>query len=266
MHGFSCGEILMAKRVFSKPLGVSTVLSSEESGEKTREYDPALSGRTSKSDIYIELRRRICLLDYQPGTRLNERELASEFNVSRTPIRTVLQRLEYDGLIVSQHGNGTEVTSIDLSSMRDIYITRIRLMDAMVDSSYLSVTDEIIAEVRDLEEYGSSLPDTRDKRQFAEIIIRLHRILHGLTTNTPLSNFNDILFFQSSRFWFLLLERMDFKQQVNDLLEELGMVRRGLELRDVRLVATVHRAHLAIVLARLDALEASGVELPVDRQ
>ncbi len=229
------------------------------------EIHPPAAVRASKSDIYVELRRRICLLDYQPGTRLNERELAAEFNVSRTPIRTVLQRLEYDGLIVSQHGNGTEVTSIDLSSMRDIYTIRIRLMDALVDSSYLPITDEIISEVRELEAYGSSLLHTRDKRQFAEIIIRLHRILHGLTTNTPLRNFNDILFFQSARFWFLLLERMDFGQQVNDLLEELGMIRRSLELRDVRLVATVHRSHLAIVLARLDALEASGVELPRER-
>ncbi|ANT54857.1 hypothetical protein A6B35_33430 (plasmid) [Mesorhizobium amorphae CCNWGS0123] len=212
----------------------------------------------TKHEIYLELRRRICLLDYPPGSRLNERDLASEFGVSRTPLRTVLQRLEYDGLIVSQHGNGTEVTSIDLSSMRDIYIVRMRLMDAMAESSPLPVTDEILGEVQELEGACRELLDSTDKRQFAEINIRMHGILHSLSSNGPLKNFNDMLFFQSARFWFLLLEKMDFRQQVEDLLDELRMIRRSLELRDVRLVATVHKSHLAVVLARLDAMEAAG--------
>jgi DNA-binding GntR family transcriptional regulator len=216
------------------------------------------AGRLSKQAIYLELRRRICLLDYQPGSRLNERELASEFGVSRTPLRTALQRLEYDGLIVSQHGNGTEVTSIDLGSMRDIYIVRMRLMDAMAESSPLPVTDDILNDIRDLEEACRELLSNRDKRKFAQVIIRLHQILHGLTNNGPLRDFNDILFYQSARFWFLLLEKMDFRQQVEDLLDEFRMLLRCFELRDVRLVATMHKAHLAIVLSRLDAMEAES--------
>lgn len=223
--------------------------------DEDQEHSP---NRLSKQEIYLELRRRICLLDYQPGSRLNERELASEFGVSRTPLRTALQRLEYDGLIISQHGNGTEVTSIDLSSMRDIYIVRMRLMDAMAESSPLPITDEIIEGVRNLKRECRVLLDSRDKKQFAEIIIRLHHILHGLTSNGPLRDFNDILFFQSARFWFLLLEKMDFKQQVEDLLDELRMLLRCLELRDVRLIAIIHKSHLAIVLSRLDAMEVAA--------
>ncbi|AYG70878.1 MULTISPECIES: GntR family transcriptional regulator [unclassified Rhizobium] len=215
------------------------------------------AGKLNKQDIYLELRRRICLLDYQPGSRLNERELASEFGVSRTPLRTALQRLEYDGLIISQHGNGTAVTSIDLTSMRDIYIVRMRLMDAMAESTPNPVTDDILDSVQDLDRECRNLSGTKDKRAFAEIIMRLHQILHGLSSNGPLRDFNDILFFQSARFWFLLLEKMDFEQQVEDLLDELRMIRRSLELRDVRLVATIHKSHLAIVLSRLDAMEAN---------
>ncbi|RWO77403.1 GntR family transcriptional regulator [Mesorhizobium sp.] len=213
--------------------------------------------KTTKQEIYRELRHRICLLDYQPGSRLNERELAAEFGVSRTPLRTALQRLEYDGLIISQHGNGTEVTSIDLSSIRDIYIVRMRLMDAMAESSPLPVTDDVLSEIEDLENETRNLLEGKDKRTFAEIIIRLHGILHSLSSNGPLRDFNDILFFQSARFWFLLLEKMNFRQQVEDLLDEMRMIKRSLELRDVRLVATVHKSHLAMVLSRLDAMDRS---------
>ena len=212
----------------------------------------------TKNSIYFELRRRICLLDYQPNSRLNERELAAEFGVSRTPLRAALQRLEFDGLIVSEHGKGTTVTSIDLRSIRDIYIVRMRLMDAMAESTPLAISEESLTEIQDLELSCRELLDRQDKRRFAEIIIRLHSVLHGLSNNAPLQNFNDILFFQSARFWFLLLERMDFHQQVRDLQAELRMLRSSLELRDVRLVATVHKAHLAMVVSRLNAMEADG--------
>lgn len=218
--------------------------------------DSPVGGATkmSKNEIYLEMRRRICLLDYQPGCRLNERELALEFGVSRTPLRAVLQRLESDGLIVSQHGNGTEVTLIDLTSIRDIYLVRMHLMDAMMESSPFPITDELLAEFADLETACAKLHLESDRRRFAELIISLHGVLHGLANNGPLKNFNDILFFQSARFWFLLLERMDYNEQVEDLINELRMLRTAFELRDVRLVATIHKAHLAIVLSRLDAL------------
>ena len=43
--------------------------------------------------VYNVIRNRICLLEYEPGARLGEEELAREFGVSRTPIRRVLSRL-----------------------------------------------------------------------------------------------------------------------------------------------------------------------------
>jgi DNA-binding GntR family transcriptional regulator len=54
--------------------------------------------------IYKAIRERICLLEYAPGTVLNEGQLADEFEVSRTPIRNVLQRLNYEGLLKTRNG------------------------------------------------------------------------------------------------------------------------------------------------------------------
>ncbi len=45
---------------------------------------------------------------YQPGDRLpRESQLASQLNVSRTPLREALQMLEADGYLVRQRGRGT---------------------------------------------------------------------------------------------------------------------------------------------------------------
>src|SRR3546814_8186046 len=64
--------------------------------------------------IYHALRDRICLLEYPPGLRLSEEEIAQEFDVSRTPVRRVLARLESEGLVEARHGVGTMVTSVDI--------------------------------------------------------------------------------------------------------------------------------------------------------
>jgi DNA-binding GntR family transcriptional regulator len=208
--------------------------------------------RFSKADIYQILRKRICLLNYAPGSRLNERDLAQEFGISRTPLRSVLQRLENDGFIVSQHGHGTIVAPIDLQSMRDIYVVRMHLMDAVADSTPVDIGGATTEIVERLIERCRTLRDTLDKEEFARIIIRLHEILHGLVQNQILRKFNDTLFYQSARFWFLLLDDIDFGEQVDELLHEMEMLHRSLELGDVKLTASIHKAHLGLVLAHLN--------------
>jgi len=214
--------------------------------------------RMTKSHIYLEMRRRICLLDYQPGTRLNERELAAEFGISRTPMRDVLQKLEHNGLISSQHGHGTIVTSIDLKSMRDIYLVRMRLMDAMGDSTPVPRNPDILDEMRGLEARCDSMLHDHDKREFARVLLRLHKILHGLTTNAVLKDINDTLFYQSARFGFLLLDRVDMRVQVEDLRDEIRMLRRSLEIGDVKLTVSIHKTYLRVVVSRLDAIQEEG--------
>ena len=212
----------------------------------------------TKNEIYLEIRRRICLLDYKPGSRLNERELATEFGISRTPMRDVLRKLEQNGLISSQHGHGTIVTSIDLQSMRDIYIVRMRLMDAMGDSNPLPWKPEIVDELHELEARCNAMLKDTDKREFARVLLRLHGILHGLTTNAVLKDINDTLFYQTARFWFLLLDRIDMRVQANDLKDEIRMLRRSLEIHDLKLIASIHKTYLGVVVSRLDAIAEGG--------
>ena len=79
--------------------------------------------------IYAILRTRICLLDYPPGQRLREEDLAEEFHVSRTPLRRVLGRLEDEGLLRSVHGVGTIVTDIDIDGLQQVYQLRVELAE-----------------------------------------------------------------------------------------------------------------------------------------
>lgn len=80
------------------------------------------------SDVYCQLKQRILLGELEPGTALQEKGLADEFGVSRTPIREALIRLESDGLVRIVPKQGVYVSEITHKSFRDAYEIRYLLI------------------------------------------------------------------------------------------------------------------------------------------
>ena len=72
-----------------------------------------------RDDVYRRLRDAIVDGTFAPGEQLRDAELAGWLGVSRTPIREALQRLAQAGLVVTEPGRSTSVTSLDLRATRD---------------------------------------------------------------------------------------------------------------------------------------------------
>jgi len=66
-----------------------------------------------REQIYMALKQSIVHLNLKPGQRLNDQILAKEFDVSRTPVREALKRLEDEGLVETFPGAVTRVTDIN---------------------------------------------------------------------------------------------------------------------------------------------------------
>ena len=58
-----------------------------------------LDYRTLRENVADEIRMKILNGDMKPGDKIIEQELASEFGISRGPVREALRQLEQDGLI-----------------------------------------------------------------------------------------------------------------------------------------------------------------------
>ena len=71
------------------------------------------------------LRRRIIALDLPPDTVLSRTELAREYDVSQTPLREALQRLEAEGLVEIFPQSRTVVTRIDPAQIHEAHFLRI---------------------------------------------------------------------------------------------------------------------------------------------
>lgn len=70
--------------------------------------------RSFRDEVYQTLKKAIITLEFEPGQRLNDNDLAEKFGVSRTPVREALKRLEDEGLVEAVPGSITRVTPLKL--------------------------------------------------------------------------------------------------------------------------------------------------------
>lgn len=78
-------------------------------------------------EIYQILETELVSLTLKPGDVISENSLCQRFLVSRTPIRSVLQRLEQNGFLNIIPHKGTVVTPIDLDIANQMIYERVAL-------------------------------------------------------------------------------------------------------------------------------------------
>ncbi len=77
--------------------------------------------------VYEELRQQILGMDIEPGTLLDETELAERFRLSRSPVREALVRLSAEGLVQTLRNRSSIVAPFDISSIPS-YLDAIELL------------------------------------------------------------------------------------------------------------------------------------------
>lgn len=97
---------------------------------------------TLKEKAYIQLRDLILNGELQPGQFLTERELVNRLGMSRTPIRSALERLEVEGYIINSPNKGPVVAEISAKKAADIYDIRIALESHVSKKLSLNHLDE----------------------------------------------------------------------------------------------------------------------------
>ena len=199
--------------------------------------------------IYQAIRERISLLEYAPGAVLNEGLLAQEFGVSRTPIRSVLQRLNYEGLVTTRNGVGTIVTEVDVKTFKDIYALRMRLAEDMGVLSPVSPKPEVLEALRGLQRRARDLGEAApDYTAYARLCNELHEQLLQLSGNLVLREITDLLYYRAARVWLAFLPNVDWKEALRNLESEIADTIRALELDDMQGVGNVRRQYLYALL------------------
>lgn len=74
--------------------------------------------------VYRDLKEKILKNKLLPGDKLIEMEIASKLDVSRTPVREALKKLEKDGLVTSFPRKSYIVSKISVKEAKNLYIVR----------------------------------------------------------------------------------------------------------------------------------------------
>lgn len=82
--------------------------------------------------VYLGIKQDIFDFRLLPGDRFTENEVAGRLNVSRTPAREALYRLEREGYLQVHFRSGWSVRELDFKQFDDLYDLRIALETAAV--------------------------------------------------------------------------------------------------------------------------------------
>ena len=88
---------------------------------------PRLARRTFREHIADRLRAAILAGEIAPGAALTEMALATQFDVSRGPLREALRQLVEEGLLVTVSYTGTRVVTLSVEDIQEIHSMRIAL-------------------------------------------------------------------------------------------------------------------------------------------
>ncbi|MGI6128720.1 MAG: GntR family transcriptional regulator [bacterium] len=144
-----------------------------------RRGDGGRSGRPPvlRSSIFLQLRDDILKGRFEQGENLVELKLATQYGVSRTPIREALRQLELEGLVKYQPNRGVVVEGITTEDVNDIFIIRERLESLVATWAAKRITPEEvkkIKEVLDLQEFYTAKDDVE---QVTRLDTEFHRLL-----------------------------------------------------------------------------------------
>ena len=151
---------------------------------------PSFSKRLSASDAaYFEIKRSITEWGYAPGVQLIEENLSKELEVSRTPLRQALYRLELEGLIIRQPNGRIHVAPITIEEVEEIFKVREVLEGLLAREAALCLNVEHLQRLEDVLALMRRAAEQNRNEDMVKYGSDFHQILHDLSGNHTAKRF-----------------------------------------------------------------------------
>lgn len=128
--------------------------------------------------VYDYIKNLIVTKAIYPGTRIVEEDLVRETGVSRTPVRSALMRLAYDGLVVQQPNRGAVVAKPSATDLRQVYETRVVLEAAAFRAAIHRRSEESVRQMDLNMEKQRKLENLFNMTEY----VKLNREFHWIIT------------------------------------------------------------------------------------
>jgi DNA-binding GntR family transcriptional regulator len=201
--------------------------------------------------IYRIIKDRILFLEYKPGQILNEKTLADEFGVSRTPLREVLSRLVWEQLVRILPRSGTMVTEIEFQKMMHVFQIRFEIEELVGRLACEKITDNHLDNIDKIQKEGSQLLDRKSRKALVNIDFKFRDVLYDAANNPVLRDISQYLYDLTLRLWYIISDRGDWAEEVQPLLDEIKQTHEALSRGNPQEVGKLRSEFLIKHFARI---------------
>jgi len=145
-----------------------------------------LDRRTLNHRIYDRMRELVESGALLPGARLDERALADNLGVSRTPLREAIGKLVEDGLVEHRAYRGNFVRTLTIKQVNDLYVVREALEGLAVRLAVPKLSEDHVLTIRRILDATFDALDRGDMAGYSIADQSFHDTLARLSENKPL--------------------------------------------------------------------------------
>lgn len=212
----------------------------------------------SNDDIYREMESDILRFRLKPGETISESQLCSRYNLSRTPIRSVMQRLQEKGLVQIVPRKGTIVTLIDYNIVNQTIYQRVAV-ETMVLRDFIrtcspadvEMTRFALTQMQQIGALNETDHANFHEREFLSLDLKMHETWFRATNKLDLWGWLSNVHADYTRF--CTLDIID-GNNVADVLNEHTEMMRLIDTRDEAGIEPLIRRHLYGGVRRLGGL------------
>jgi DNA-binding GntR family transcriptional regulator len=212
-----------------------------------------------RQTTYEAIKAMIVTGQLTPGQRLTELELVEQLQVSRTPVREALNRLERDGLVIERPRTGFAVVHFDEAMLRNVFDIRAELDDYATRLAIARITDDEIALLRALVTECNRLaeqdPTPRGRLEELQTGLEIHRAIARFSGNPVLADMLNGLLEKCQVYVWMELTQLNDWQAARD---EHHVIIEAIAARDVDRACRETRHH--INLSRDDILKMMNLQ------
>ncbi|CAM4150772.1 GntR family transcriptional regulator [Vreelandella rituensis] len=139
--------------------------------------------------IYRSISDAIIEQQLRPGARLREDALTEVFNISRTGIRKILQRLALEQLVTLTPRRGASVTRPTASEARDVFAARQMVECGLMPEVARRITAQDVSELREMAQREREALKTGEQSTAIKLSATFHERLAQLSGNATLAAF-----------------------------------------------------------------------------
>jgi DNA-binding GntR family transcriptional regulator len=103
---------------------------------------------TGANFVYESLRGAMLNLELEPGSLLDETEIAQRYNISRSPVREALIRLSAEGLVTTLRNRSSVVASLDLREVISFFDALDLMYRVTARNAATNATPDDVARIR----------------------------------------------------------------------------------------------------------------------